>query len=118
MLNIEFVAKIGQRLGFNQTATTICFEKQDDATDIQEEDHGFGIMFAWYLQGGCSDATKLSVWLFASHLSSLNPPTWAADGTDLSILNSGSLYVGNETDFDTTYRLSLSEAATLTIPPY
>ena len=46
---IEFVAHINQGLGFYQTATAICFEKQDNATDIQTGDNGFGIMFACYI---------------------------------------------------------------------
>ena len=58
-----------------------------------------------------------SVWFFASHLSSMNPPTWAAGGTDYSHFNTGSLYIGNYTDFETTYKLSLADAASLTIPP-
>ena len=117
LLYLEFVAHLNQGLGFYQTATALCFEKQDGATDVQTGDNGFGIMFACYLQGGCSDGTKLSVWLFASHLSSMSPPTWAAGGTDYSHYNKGSLYIGNTTDFDTTYKLSLVDAASLTIPP-
>ena len=74
-------------------------------------------MFACYLQDGCNDGTKLDIWFFASHLASLEPPTWAANGTDYTHLNTGVLYVGNGTDFDTTERLNSDYAADLTIPP-
>ena len=49
LMNIEFVAHIGKALGFYETATTICFEKQDNETDIQVGDNGFGLMFACYI---------------------------------------------------------------------
>ena len=84
LLYLEFVAHLSQGLGYYKTATAICFEKQDGATDVQTGDNGFGLMFACYTQGGCSDATQLFVWFFASHLSSMSPPTWAAGGTDYS----------------------------------
>ena len=117
LLYLEFVAHLSQGLGYFQTATAICIDKQDDAVDVQTGDNGFGIMFACYTQGGCNDATQLFVWFFASHLSSISPPTWAAGGTDYSHFNTGSLYIGNQTDFDTTYKISLADAASLTIPP-
>ena len=70
-----------------------------------------------YLQGGWDDGTKLSVWFFASHLENTSPATWSSGGIDYSHLNTGSLYVGNGTDFDTTYKLSSDNATALTIPP-
>ena len=117
MRKYEFVAHLSEPLGYYQTATAICFQKQANATDIQVDDKGFGIMFACYLQGGCDDGTKLSVWFFASHVWNMSPPLWAPLGTDYSSSNTGVLYVGNGTDFDTTERLSESAAADLTIPP-
>ena len=115
-MNIEFVAHLNQSLGYYQTATAICFDKQNGTTDIQIGDNGFGLMFACYLQGGCDDGTKLHVWFFASSLDNDNPPTWASGGVDYSHLNTGCLYVGNGTDFDTTYKLSIANATDLTIP--
>ena len=53
LLYLEFAPQISQALQFYQTATAICFNKQDGATDIQEGDNGFGIMFACYLKDGC-----------------------------------------------------------------
>ena len=100
-----------------QSASAICFARQEGATDIQVGDEGFGLMFACYQQNGCEDGTKLGIWFFASYLESLNPPIWHAGVTDYSSVNTGVLYVGNGTDFDTTERLSESYAADLTIPP-
>ena len=117
VLHIEFVAHIDQALGFFKTATAICFNKQDNSSDVQAGDPGFGLMFACYLPGGCHHGTELFVWFFASHLASMSPPTWSIGGIDYSRYNVGSLYLGNGTDFDTTYRLSIADAASLTIPP-
>ena len=113
---IEFEAHLNKSLGYNQTATAICINKQSNATDVQKDDDGFGIMFACYLPGGCSDGTKLHGWFCASFLESISPPTWANGGEDYSSNNTGVLYVGNGTDFDTTYKLSPEAASNLTIP--
>lgn len=115
-INIQYVGHVDQKLEYFKTTTGICFQKQDNATDIQIGDKGVGVMFACYLPNGCDDATKLHVWFFSSVLGSLNPTTWAAGGTDFSHYNTGSLEVGNATDFDTTYKLKNIDAQNLTIP--
>ena len=112
----EFVASIGQKLEFYQTATAICFRKQPNNTDINVGVKGFGLMFACYLTGGWNDGTQLSVWFFASYFESFSPNTWHAGVTDYSSKNTGVLYVGNATDFDTTYNLSVFEAEDLNFP--
>ena len=117
LMNIEFVAHLSNALDFYQTATAICFNKQDSADDIQEGDNGFGIMFACYMQDGCSDGTRLSAWLFASHLASMAPPTWAADGADFSQWNIGPHEAGNGTHIDTSFILDANDLLSLTIPP-
>ena len=48
LTHYEFVASIGEKLGYYQTATTICFRKQANNTDINVGDKGFGLMFACY----------------------------------------------------------------------
>ena len=78
LLYIDFAAQVDQALAFGKTTTAICIDKQDNAVDVQVGDSGFGVMFVCFLPGGCSFAYQLSVWLFASHLSSISPPTWAA----------------------------------------
>ena len=117
LTSIEFAAHIRNGLKFDQTVTNIWFKRKENEEDIKEGDHGFGIMFACYLKDGWDNGIRLSSWLFASHLESLNPPTWSSDGQDYSHLNTGILYGGNKTDFDTTYMLGSNDAISLTIPP-
>ena len=71
LTHYEFVAHISKELGFFQSATAICFAKHDNATDIQVGDKGFLLEFSCYVNGGCSDGTKLSVALFASYLDTM-----------------------------------------------
>ena len=116
LTHYEFVAHIGHELELNKTTTAICFKRQNNATDIKVGDKGFGIEFSCFVNGGCSDGSKLNVSLFASHLSSLLPPTWHAGVHDYSSSNTGILYAGNATNFDTTYSLGIFEAEDLTFP--
>ena len=51
-LHIDFIAHINQELEFFRNTAAICFKKNNNATDVQVGDPGFGIMFSCYLQGG------------------------------------------------------------------
>jgi hypothetical protein len=115
-LSLEFVTHTSIKLEQGQTVSAICISKQVNATDIQVGDKGFGLMFACYTPGGCADATTLFVWLYASFLSSIDPPRWSGGGNDFSAFNTGSLYPGTGTDYDTTYKLSVENATDLMIP--
>ena len=117
LMKVGFAAHISQALAVNQTVTAICISKQDNATDVQIGDTGFGVMFACYLQEGCSNNTRLSTWLFASNLTTVSPPAWTANGTNYSQWNIGSPNVGNGTDIDTVFIFNANNALSLTIPP-
>ena len=108
-VRVDFEVKLTSQLSYSESATAIWVRTNDSTYTVAAGNKAFGISFICTVSAGWSNSTSLNVAFYSSVITSINPTTWLASGTDYSSANVGSTSQGTGTNFDTRYGFTQSQ---------